>query len=1031
MPDFSGYQQSARAFGQIADLAFSIGTDDRKRQFNRAILQAEADGKTAGVQYDENNNLVPLTNLDYAKATEQLAQGERDAVLNAYKKSAISTYAFAHGNDAANQAQRAFDENSSDPDKIANIYNGKMDALKALDPEIFAAIAPKVDAHFKTAINKAQANLRIQEIDRAVATNTEAFNNNVKEMSILATKFNPNASEEDNQVNDGIVKRLEELEDENDRIFENLRANDVPETKLDELVDFKEGSILTRTYQSHIERVFTATDSEYRTYGEVKKIVDEVLADPNANIDPNTLSTVLYGTAERLRQLKTLRVGEENDLRNQVYHDLYARVKQNKENLADIIREPGNNFNMLTGTQQATIAGMSEEEVNRRNKQFYNEQMAVVKNPELFSGPDGVGQIENAHNSIVMAYANGDIDKVQLYDFMAEYNKSLDFGLSKLGEDASVDIEYKLSDPQFSTPPEFFFRNLDKLESMKAIGENKFAASKTSAMKRFRAYQEGYTKYHGRMEDVHTAVNALSAGSILTSDQVNALEKITPTKIEVNGIRYPLDLNSEDEAIRQGSLEATLNWATTYNYYLPEYAMNAINRPMASEQNLNTYREVVGELALRKAKEEDISVEQAKLDIELRNGLNDSARIFVRQYAPFADFDKAREAFVNAQEGNIDRILSAHLGSKYPNLTNNRDKADQFVTDVIGRTLSYARTPFEKFTEGGRLSRQRQSQLERIAKDNGISIAMLRNMMISDPDVMEAVKSQFFNIFKHTHNFTGGEQAENDAMLETFQVIGKRFGFEATSDGTGIRFVRTPVLAAFQATIPLRTDMTAVERGLNKFGYGPDIDESGSIINPDDPVVTANQRMVEVVWRDSWLARNQGLVNTTEYQEVTEIGDPVFLGLEAGGRQIAGSRLSFHANDNFGSTNQQTYQVVMTNAQGQSRVMEQAWKPTWTQSKAQSALMKVQNEMRTSRIKKLANVGGFFTGAILQGAFENRMEAESDFVFKRLFEAGQEIYFFTGLGSGDDLDLEQNPLTPEEVVDLRTWLSTINSLGVF
>ena len=68
LPDFSGFRQAAKAYEDMGQLAYNIGLDDRRRKYNNAIIQAEADGKTAGVTYDKDNNLVPLTNLNYGEA---------------------------------------------------------------------------------------------------------------------------------------------------------------------------------------------------------------------------------------------------------------------------------------------------------------------------------------------------------------------------------------------------------------------------------------------------------------------------------------------------------------------------------------------------------------------------------------------------------------------------------------------------------------------------------------------------------------------------------------------------------------------------------------------------------------------------------------------------------------------------------------------------------------------------------------------------------------------------------------------------
>ena len=73
MPDLSGYKSFAKSVNAVSDDLYSIGSSMRKREFTEALLQAEIDGKTAGVKFDDQGNLVPLTNLNYGKADKFLA----------------------------------------------------------------------------------------------------------------------------------------------------------------------------------------------------------------------------------------------------------------------------------------------------------------------------------------------------------------------------------------------------------------------------------------------------------------------------------------------------------------------------------------------------------------------------------------------------------------------------------------------------------------------------------------------------------------------------------------------------------------------------------------------------------------------------------------------------------------------------------------------------------------------------------------------------------------------------------------------
>ena len=146
MPNFSGFKQAAAAYNQIGELAYGIGLDDRKREFNQLIRQAEIDGKTAGVVYDEQGNLVPLTNFDYAKAGETLAESDQKQILATYRKAAVQTYVNAAANDINDAASKALIDNPNDPAAIRSSAKGYLQGLGDLDEEIYTCLLYTSDA---------------------------------------------------------------------------------------------------------------------------------------------------------------------------------------------------------------------------------------------------------------------------------------------------------------------------------------------------------------------------------------------------------------------------------------------------------------------------------------------------------------------------------------------------------------------------------------------------------------------------------------------------------------------------------------------------------------------------------------------------------------------------------------------------------------------------------------------------------------------------------------------------------------------
>lgn len=1049
LPDFSGFQQAANLFGTLAQEAYSVGTDARKRQFNKAILQAEADGKTAGVQYDENNNLIPLTNLDYIKAADQLAPAERDAVLNTYKKSAISTYAFAHGLDAKDAADKAFLQFSSDPDGIDTSMNAYMSSIQKLDNNIASAVMPKAMAHFKTARNKAVANQRLEQIKSQTQTNLNAFNANVQELGVLFSKIGPTPESGDEKTA-GILSRIEEIEDENDQIFLNLQANDYSDADLEKLNSFKEGAVLTRTYQSHLERSMASHGSDVRLFREVGEIIESVRLSGNENIDPDKLATVLYATADRSRQLKNMEIAEAGKLRDSVYHDLYAKVNMLDVPLSEIINNPSSGWELLSGTQQTTIFGIDLESQEKDTISAYQDNLSTINSYERNNKSlEGIQAGNNAINAIREAYSNQEpgMSLKLLNEANDAYDKAVNDRIingPESGQRLAADIVGMINDPNFTVSPDVLMANLDVFEERLALEKGSgFAANRASAVKKISDYAKKYDEYHNVQSALPSAVNALMAGAALTTTQQKAIKTLEPTTVQIGGEKFKVDPLNQNQQIADASLGSIMNYSMTYNYRLPEIAKNILNETSMSEQNANLYNQIIGELALTKAKKEGISVKEARLEIEISNELDQDSVMFMRSFARTASFSDALAAYNLAKGDNINRFLS-EIDADLPSNLSQSEKATAHMQGVFDRVFAHARTPFEKFAMGGimgNLSKERQKLLEEVAEASGFTIPQLRNAYLGNPEVLEIMKAHYFRVLKH--NGKDGEIAQNDAFMEALKIMGTRFGFEETYDNgrLTIRLTERPAAAQLQAQVPKRFDLTTLQQIQDNLGI---LDrETKYVIDPltgdkkkqlvvGDPVIRVNNSMLGVIWKNSWLARNPAWDNEEDLRAINEIGPKSYIALSP--YSIAGSTVQFNANPSFGG-DKTTYQVVVINNEGHHKVMEQAWTPSWEQTEAQTQYFNAVESMKTSRIKKLANVGGLFTPTLLQGIFENRMDAAGGYAFRNFMDTAQSIVFAAGSTlkdyDPDMFDIDANPLTQDEITDLISLAKTIKSLGLY
>ena len=163
MPDLSGYKSFAKSVETVSENLGSIGTSLRKREFTEAMLQAEIDGKTAGVTYDKDGNLVPLKNLNYGVADSFFGDNDARNLQLQYEQNAIASYALAISNDSNKSANTALLNNPNDPNGVRASLAGYLEGLGEMPDSVRAAVMPQITANFTQAENQARAG-QIQKV---------------------------------------------------------------------------------------------------------------------------------------------------------------------------------------------------------------------------------------------------------------------------------------------------------------------------------------------------------------------------------------------------------------------------------------------------------------------------------------------------------------------------------------------------------------------------------------------------------------------------------------------------------------------------------------------------------------------------------------------------------------------------------------------------------------------------------------------------------------------------------------------------
>ena len=254
MPDLSGFQNAARAYDQVAQMTYKLGTSMRSAKLNNLLIEAEKAGLTAGSTYDENGDIVPLTNLDLSSdiTSQVMSENERKALREAYKKGAIKTYSVSISNAAEAAATESYINNENNPSAVLSAQKTFIEELK-LPPEIAPYILPSVIRKFTIAQSRANAGLLDKNKKDQVKENLANIENTYRELAVLHGQGVP----EDERAEAGHTKMISELMQDIEGSFEVLKdVGGYTDTDIDQLKALGQTQIQIRMGTSHIERLY-------------------------------------------------------------------------------------------------------------------------------------------------------------------------------------------------------------------------------------------------------------------------------------------------------------------------------------------------------------------------------------------------------------------------------------------------------------------------------------------------------------------------------------------------------------------------------------------------------------------------------------------------------------------------------------------------------------------------------------------------------------------------------------------------------
>jgi len=990
MPNLSGFSQAAVEYSNIAKLGMSIGTNERQREFNDAIRQAEIEGKTSGVKRDADGNLVPLVNFEYAKAAEMYSDKEKDAVLKAYKTAAIGAYTSQAVSGIYSAANESYLANPNDPDAIEASMQGYMSSLSKMDQDIYLKLAPKAEAAFLEVKNRAAAKQQEEAEETSRLFFGEHFNQNMRQLGNLVAVGSSGTEDEDAAFAD----RFSELQEEQEQILENLTTFGTAPSAIEKLRVTQENHLAVRAGSAHIERVWNLSNGNLeKTLLSIEDIIDEAESNADTQVDTEALRASLTSRANSLHKIDKAAKAEDSENRENIYQDLAFRVYVKGEDISQLLINPDSDIYQLEGTQIGSLLSVSKAERQSFINEEYSKAFGTLNDWSNLIGTPSEANIDENYNRIYDLYKTGDLS---LDKFISARNGYVLYLEEKFvnpnARAAGISLIRELgNDSSYSVSPDRFRAMMPELQQRGIIGSNKGASYKDAAAfeKAINAYSK---KYHAFLKEVNEGKSALAlarGGVELTASEVESMHKYTANYRAVlpNGQAVPTDFVTEDDVLFQASINAADRYANETNgYLLPEAKRifeGARNSENLADRSVRIMGQIVDGMARKSGKPIDTELNKF-FDV---NGFNEQDRAFFTLSNKIG-IENAQASYEGYRDIDINKGIQRLVGNRLDG-----KKLETAVDDEFDKTFAKAMTGHDWWSLfNPYISEERQAQLREFADSANISMGDLSSAIIKDPVVRDGLKG----IWLERWEASRGEGDPVAILMSAMQSVGKRFGYEEDTATGQIYLVERPILHFAQATVPGRT--------LN----------DGTVL----PSVQLDQSMiVEDVVKKYLTSGPEGALRNPRVDEA------VRRALDE--NNLYKSDVTFHPNTNFGGV--QTYTVIVTDFNGQPTTIANNYSYDFNTSVQNPYFEKVMETMKTSRVKEFYSVFGLMDTHRIQAAFENYHATGSDMSLFPLIQSLNEVRLLTSPGASPEfIQSLGKPWEYEEVQELmRVWNNII------
>ena len=595
--NLSGFRAYANSLGQLSDVTNKMALSSARNEYNDMILQAEREGRTAGVKYvkdDQGNTvLAPLVDTSYASAAKIANVNDRKAIEERFRKTAVDTYASQLALDAGAEADLAFTKTPQDPNAIDASFEGFVEGLRQdLDPDTLSAVLPRVAAEFRTRVGKANAARHEQIRQDQIDTNLQSIQNLYDRQAVIAVVGASNDPEDQQGIND----MINDINTSLTTNFEALKTNGYTDSQIDSIRRNGQIRVLTEGANATAEKLYYLSEEEGGGHANALAFALQTKREFILNQPPG-----MNLTQDEINIMTDSAVAHINDLHKiatatQVAGEKSQKVLVDAAKLdiatggsltsKDIFAMPIDDdqkvilLNALTTYQSGVVKSRrdAESDAQKVTDDVFDRRLAIYKDETQ----DASTRARAAAKLTAMEF------EVSGSKFSQFQSARSDYHVKQIKQDNDVAIsqyKYLMSDSgNFALTPEQITTQIPSLVKRGIIGEGPTADMSISAFEGLvETYRGKYDKHQAKQKRIKSALSNARLGILPSSTDKKDILEVFDVKLDADEEGRTLFHN--DPQIADDNMEKAIEFSLAHKFIHPQLVdvLNGINNAAATD----------------------------------------------------------------------------------------------------------------------------------------------------------------------------------------------------------------------------------------------------------------------------------------------------------------------------------------------------------------------------------------------------------------------------------------------------------------